>query len=199
VPGRDSAKLRKILYTLELSAWNFLPAPRGDAATLGLPVRYWSNSISGVEVAVMKRKLLCERNAPRQSLSCDCPTSPRHVRPISAAESPEQGLLVSAKSQAVCKNQLPLRSVGTICTSLWFDCCVFQSCRRKGYADFARRRLRSEPIAVEARDKCPTFKGPAMRTCCKKCNPLEIAQPHWLQSGAPPKIHGATRVDKSAE
>lgn len=111
----------------------------------------------------------------------------------------KKAFLYFAKSQAACKDQLPLRSVGPICTRLCFDCCVFQSCRRKGYADFARRRLRSEPMAVEARDKCPTFKGPAMRTCCKKCNPLEIAQPHWLQSGAPPKIHGATRVDRSAE
>jgi hypothetical protein len=47
--------------------------------------------------------------------------------------------------------------------------------------------------------KCPTRSGPATFTLRIQCNPLLAAQPHWEQSGAPPKTQGSTRVCKSAE
>src|SRR5579864_9202690 len=61
------------------------------------------------------------------------------------------------------------------------------------------RRFRSLPIPTEVRTKCPTLSGPTTLTLRIQCRPLLAAQPHWEQSGLPPKTHGSTRVSKSAE
>src|SRR5206468_12622865 len=71
--------------------------------------------------------------------------------------------------------------------------------QREGFAESGLSRFMSEPIAVEPRTRWPIFSGPTIFLCSTWCNPLETTQPHWLQSGVPPKIQGSTRVVRSAE
>ena len=57
----------------------------------------------------------------------------------------------------------------------------------------------NEPIRIEAATKSPTFSSPATLTPRTQCKPVLAMQPHWEQSGVPPKTQGSTRLCKSAE
>ena len=103
------------------------------------------------------------------------------------------------KATVALRHQSTLWSPPPICTRPELVCCVGWRFQRDGSADFERSRFRSEPMAIEPRTRCPTFNGPATRTFCARCNPLEITQPHWLQSGVPPNWHGAIGVLRSAD
>ena len=94
---------------------------------------------------------------------------------------------MSSRRRLLLRHQSPLRSPEPICTRPELGCCAGWRFQRDGSADFELSRLRSEPMAIEARIRCPTFNGPAIPTFCTRCKPLEITQPHWLQSGVPRK------------
>ena len=54
------------------------------------------------------------------------------------------------------------------------------------------------PIFIEPRTRWSILTGPTAFMSLIQCKALLMAQPHWLQSGVPPKTHGSTRVLKSA-
>jgi hypothetical protein len=70
---------------------------------------------------------------------------------------------------------------------------------RAGGLGRLRTRFDSVPTPTEAPTKWSTRSGPATFTVRIQCNPLLMAQPHWEQSGVPPKTQGSTGVSKSAE
>ena len=74
-------------------------------------------------------------------------------------------------------------------------------CPRSCHAGSATlfRRATAEPTRIEPCSRCLAFRGPATRYSLTQCAAALAEQPHWLQSGSPPKTHGSTCVRRSAE
>src|SRR4029077_15852811 len=84
----------------------------------------------------------------------------------------------------------------SICTRLRSD--VGDAVQR-GWAGYSLRNLPStDPKSIERFTRVSIFTSRPTRTVLSQCRPLLMAQPHWEQSGAPPKMQGSTRVCRSA-
>ena len=71
---------------------------------------------------------------------------------------------------------------------------------QRGCARYSLRSFPStDPTSTELLTRVSIFTSRPTRTVFSQCRPVLMAQPHWEQSGAPPKMQGSTRVCKSAE
>src|SRR6266481_1080752 len=71
--------------------------------------------------------------------------------------------------------------------------------QRDGRIDLARSLLTKRPVLIEPETKWPTLHGPTTFSVLIQCKALLMVQPHWEQSGVPPKTQGSTRLLRSAE
>ena|ERR1700756_1413016 len=71
--------------------------------------------------------------------------------------------------------------------------------QRDGRIDLARSLLTKRPVLIEPETKWPTLSGPTTFSVLIQCRALLMVQPHWEQSGVPPKTQGSTRLLRSAE
>src|SRR5215469_7549054 len=85
----------------------------------------------------------------------------------------------------------------SICTSLRSDGGLSV---QRGCAWYSLRSLpRTDPNPTEPFTRVSILTIRNTRTVFSQCKPLLMAQPHWEQSGVPPKMQGSTRVCRSAE
>src|SRR5580700_6275955 len=71
--------------------------------------------------------------------------------------------------------------------------------QRDGRIDLARSLLTKRPVLIEPETKFPTLSVPTTFSVLIQCRALLMVQPHWEQSGVPPKTQGSTRLLRSAE
>src|ERR1700756_4532712 len=71
--------------------------------------------------------------------------------------------------------------------------------QRAGLIEWARSLLTKRPVLMEPETKWPTLNGPTTFSVLIQWRALLMVQPHWEQSGVPPKTQGSTRLLRSAE